>query len=59
MVTKSLPDIEKAEKIVSYLTGAAFNFYFDRFTLDNAPNETAKIDELCKQDENLHLMMTK
>ena len=36
VVTKSLPDIEKAENIVDYLTGAVFEFYFDRFTLENA-----------------------
>ena len=42
VVTKSLPEIEKAEKIVAYLTGAAFNFYFDRFTLDNGPIDEAK-----------------
>ncbi len=42
VVTKSLPDSETAEKNVAYLSGAAFDFYIDRFTLDNAPTEEAK-----------------
>ncbi len=49
VVTKSLPDTEKAEKIVAYLTGAAFEFYFDRFTLDNAPTEEAEDYEVVKK----------
>ncbi len=49
VVTKSLPDIEKAEKIVAYLTGAAFDFYFDRFTLDIAPTEEGKDYEVVKK----------
>ena len=42
VVTKSLPDCARAEKIVAYLSGAAFDFYFDRFTLDNALTEETK-----------------
>ncbi len=42
VVTKSLPDSERAEKIVAYQSYVAFDFYFDRFTLDNAPTEEAK-----------------
>ena len=42
VVTKSLPDNEMAEKIVAYLSGAAFDFYFDRLSLDNATAEEAK-----------------
>ncbi len=42
VVTKCLPDSERAEKIAAYLSEAAFDFYFDRFTLDNAPNEETK-----------------
>ncbi len=37
-----MPESERAEKIVAYLSGAAFDFYFDRFTLNNAPTEEAK-----------------
>ena len=32
----------RSETILSYLSDAAFNFYFERFTLDNAPTEEAK-----------------
>ena len=42
MVTKGLPDKETAEKIVAYLAGTAFGFYFDRFTMDNVPTDEAK-----------------
>ena len=42
VVTKNLPDSEWAEKLVAYLSRAAFNFYFDWFTLDIAPTEEAK-----------------
>ncbi len=42
VVTKSLPDSERAEKSVAYLSGAAFDFYIGRFALDNAPTEEAK-----------------
>ncbi len=35
--TKSLTESEKTEKILAYLTGIEFDFYFDRFTLGNAP----------------------
>ncbi len=41
-VNKILPDCERAEKIVAYLRESAFGFYFDRFTLSNAPTEEAK-----------------
>ncbi len=42
VVTKSLPDSERAEKSVAYLSRAAFDFYIGRFTLDNAPTEESK-----------------
>ncbi len=48
-MTKSLPDSERAEKIVAYLSDAAFEFYFDRFTLDNAPIQEAKDYGLVKE----------
>ncbi len=41
VVTKSLPDSERAEKIVACLSDVAFDFYFDRFTIDNDPTEEA------------------
>ncbi len=41
VVTWSLPDSERAEKNVAYLSDAVFDFYFDRFTLDNVPTEEA------------------
>ena len=49
VVTKGLPDSERAEKIVAYLSEAAFDFYFDCFTLDNAPTEEAKDYGLVKK----------
>ena len=42
VVNKSLPDRKRAEKIVVYLSDAVFDFYFDRFTLENAPTKEAK-----------------
>ncbi len=42
VVMKSLPESERADQIVAYLSGAAFDFYLDRFTIDNAPTEEAK-----------------
>ncbi len=42
VVTKSLPDSERAEIIVTYLSYRGFEFYFDHFTLDNASTEEAK-----------------
>ena len=60
---------------MAYLTGAAFYFYFDRFSFNMMQGQRTpifnerkrmdkkvreeKIDELCKQVEGLHLMMTK
>ena len=41
VVIKGLPDKEKAEKIVAYLAGAAFDFNSDRFTTDNGPKDEA------------------
>ena len=42
VVTKGRTDKEKAEKIVAYLAGTAFDFYFDRFTMDNGWTDEAK-----------------
>ena len=41
VVKKGLPD-KKTWKIVAYLAGRAFDFYFDRFTMDNGPTDEAK-----------------
>ncbi len=41
-MTKSLLEIERAEKIEATTCSASFNFYFERITLDNAPNEEGK-----------------
>ncbi len=49
VLTKSLPDSKRAEKIVAYLSDADFDFYCDRFTLDNALNEEAKDYGLVKK----------
>ena len=49
VVTNSLPDSERAEKIVACLSRAAFDFYFDLFILDNAPTEEAKEHGLVKK----------
>ena len=48
-MTNSLMDSERAEKIVAYLSEAAFDFYFDRFTLDNAPTKEDKDYSLVKK----------
>ena len=42
MVTKGLPDKENLKKILAYLAGTAFDFYFDHFTMDNGPTDEAK-----------------
>ncbi len=42
VVTRSLPDSQRAENIVANLSDSVFDFYFDHFTLDNAPTEEAK-----------------
>ncbi len=42
VVTNNLPDSNKAQKVFACLSGAAFQFYFNRFTLDSAPTEEAK-----------------
>ncbi len=42
VVTKRSTDSERAEKIVAQLSEAAFDLYFDRFTLRNAPTEEAE-----------------
>ena len=49
VVNKSLPGSKRAEKIVTYLSDAAFDFYFYHFTLDNAPTEEAKDYGLVKR----------
>ncbi len=49
VVTKSSPDSERAEKILIYLRDAAFDFYFDRITLDNARIEEANDYVLVKK----------
>ncbi len=38
---KGKTDEEKADKIVAFLNGEAFEFYFDHFTEDNAPTTEA------------------
>ena len=42
VVTKVLADKEKAEEIVAFLAGTAFDFCFDRFTMENSPTDEAK-----------------
>ncbi len=42
VVTTNRPDSVRAEKIVLYLLGPAFDLYFDRFTLGNARTEEAE-----------------
>ncbi len=41
-MTKSFSGIKRAEKIVAYLNDTPVDFYFDRFTLYNAPTDEAK-----------------
>ena len=49
VVTKTLPDSERAEKIAAYLSEAALYFYFYRLALDKAPTEEAKDYSLVKK----------
>ncbi len=49
IVTENLPHSERAEKNVAYLSDSAFEFYFDRFSLANAPTEEAKDYGLAKK----------
>ena len=42
VVTKGLPDNVRAEKIIAYLSGDAFDFYFERFMMNNGPTPEAK-----------------
>ena len=42
VLMKDSTDEEKAEKVVCFLSGQAFYFDFDRFTMDNSPNSGAK-----------------
>ncbi len=42
IVKKCSPSSERAENIVAYQSDEALDFYFDRSTLDNAPDEEAK-----------------
>ncbi len=37
VVSKSLPDSKRAKKNMADLSGAAFDFYFDCFTLKKTP----------------------
>ncbi len=64
-MTKNLPDSERTEKIVAYLSGAAFDFYFDGFTLETAPTEEAKdygevskvmLEKFCTQKTESEIM---
>ncbi len=41
-MTKSLPDSERAEKIVAYLTDPAYDFYFDSFITSISPTEESE-----------------
>ncbi len=49
VVTKSLLDSKRAKKVMAYLSDAVFEFYFDGFTLDNAPTEEAEDYVLVKK----------
>jgi len=41
VIAKGESDVERADKIVEYLAGPAFDYYFDHFTMDNGPTEDA------------------
>ena len=40
---------EKADNLVAYSDGEAFEYYFDNFTEDNAPNEEAGSSQKVKE----------
>ena len=42
IVMKTITEEEKADSLVAYLDGEAFEYYFDNFTEDNSPNEEAR-----------------
>ena len=42
VLLKEESDADRAVKLVMYLSGPAFDFYFDNFTFDNRPTEDAK-----------------
>ncbi len=42
VLTKGHPESERTEQIVLYISGTSFYFYFDGFTIDNAPTQEAK-----------------
>ncbi len=50
VATKGIPDTAKAEKIVAYLGGEVFDFYFERFTIENGPILEAKNYQLVKKE---------
>ncbi len=58
VVTKNLPGSERAEKIVAYLSGAPFDFYFDRFILDKEYDVVKKVmlDKLSTQKTESEIM---
>ena len=41
-VMKNKTEEGKADSLVAYFDGEAFEYYFDNFTVDNAPNEEAR-----------------
>lgn len=47
-MTKELPDIDKSEKIVTYLVGDAFELYLERFTIDSVPTPEEKDYQIVK-----------
>ena len=42
VVMKNKTEEKKADSLVAYLDGEAFEYYFDNFTEDNPPNEEAR-----------------
>lgn len=49
LIPRSVSDEDKAEKIVAYLGGEAFDFHFERFTMNNGPKTEAKSYQVVKE----------
>jgi len=49
VITKEQTEIERADKICEYPSGDAFDFYFERFTMDNKPTQDATVYSTVKE----------
>ena len=58
VIMKNKSNKEKADNLVTYQTGKASDFYFDNFTIYNAPTATAK-DYLSTKSTHVGPLRTK